>query len=696
LKRRGWLLEPYLKDEYAWLWFKPEEGKPLLLRERHRPCFLADMKEGVTIELLRGILETHPLIYSVSEVRRYINLRRIEKKIFAEIRVDLVNSLKEVIEYTRNLMEVKDVYDVDLAPIQWYLMDKGVAPTSFCEFDEDKGVLTTLKRIEDDEMVAPPPFKIMRFQAPLDGIIDEVSIYNEYEQLIQCLKGSEKSVLENFNAALETEDPDVLITDNVGTVVKRMLKRGTQCGVNIKFGRGGDKIHGRIILGLTSYLDMGLAGLVERSRFTLAPMGLSYDWEAGKTIDSRQCFEAYRLEIAVPEMKGGYGFDSDAWELVKKDRGGMLFSPQPGLHENVGCLDFESMFPNIIVKKNISYETVTETEARSDIRGFLGGWTGHFLERRLRFKHLRNVYPPKSKEWRWCEERQSSLKLMLVVVYGYSGCYANRFANVRVFQEINRQARQAMVKALNISIEGGFEVIYGDTDSLFVKKLGAKREDYEVLASTIAEKSGLPIRLDKHFRFLVLMNKSTDPHQASTRRYFGRLMKGGYFFRGIELRRHDTPPFIKRLQERVMENLFDAEDAEDVKRRGIPKALAQVNRACEEIKQRKVEAQELVISKRLTREINDYQSMQPHVVAALLGGEEEGTSNFVFVNTERKNPYLRVIPAYLLDDASRSYDWRKYASLTRKAGTNMLSSLTNEFDQRDSLLRMSQLDAFFT
>ena len=38
----------------------------------------------------------------------------------------------------------------------------------------------------------------------------------------------------------------------------------------------------------------------------------------------------------------------------------MLFTPQVGLHENVGCIDFESMFPSIISRRNVSYETVTE------------------------------------------------------------------------------------------------------------------------------------------------------------------------------------------------------------------------------------------------------------------------------------------------------------------------------------------------
>ena len=53
---------------------------------------------------------------------------------------------------------------------------------------------------------------------------------------------------------------------------------------------------------------------------------------------------------------------------------------------------------------------------------------------------------------------------MLVLLYGYSGCYANRFANDRVLQENNRQARQAMVTALRTAKGDESSVIYGPFD----------------------------------------------------------------------------------------------------------------------------------------------------------------------------------------------------------------------------------------
>jgi len=93
-------------------------------------------------------------------------------------------------------------------------------------------------------------------------------------------------------------------------------------------------------------------------------------------------------------------------------------------------------------------------------------------------------------------------------------------------------------------------VIYGDSDSLFTKNPGASREDYEDLAAEIDEATGLPIKLDRHFKFLVLLPKTTDPRMEAARRYYGKLTDGNLFYRGVELRRRDSPPFINRCSGR--------------------------------------------------------------------------------------------------------------------------------------------------
>ncbi|MEE8354845.1 MAG: DNA polymerase domain-containing protein, partial [Candidatus Bathyarchaeia archaeon] len=577
------------------------------------------------------------------------------------------------------LPEVEEVYDTGLIPVQWYLIHKDVAPSNLCTVEERDGRLKSMEVVDDEASIEPPPFEILLFEAS-DSPIEKINVYDESQRLVSSLRGREEAVLEGFQELLVERDPDVIVTDCPVTTIKRVVHRAACNAMDFRFGRDGELYHGRIFLGSTAFLDQGIPGLMERSRFTFAPLGVSADWEPGKTIDSRQCYTAAKMGVVVPKMKGGYGYATTAWDAVRRDRGGMLFSPVAGLHENVACLDFESMFPNIIVHKNVSYETVTSEGVDTSRPGFMGVFTHPFLERRLWLKHQRDTYIPGSPEWWWCQRRQSALKLMLVVVYGYSGCYANRFANVRVFQEINRQARIAMVQALNVCLENGFEVVYGDTDSLFVKGQGASEEDYRGLAAEITEETRLRMGLDRHFRYLVLLTKTTDPRMVVTRRYYGKLTDGRFFYRGIELRRHDTPSYIKGMQTRMMEALFEADDPETVLGEGVAEALGIANRAIREVRRGRVNPHELVISKRLRKELSEYRSRQPHIVAAMLGAEEGEDSNYLLLNTGRKNPYLRVMPASLLNGGHRGYDRKKYSEMTRRAAWNLLRPFVPDED----------------
>ncbi len=691
--RRGWLLDPYVRGKEAHLWVKTLDGEALHLTERYRPHFVARPAPGFAVEDLCLLLEEHRLVHSARPVERYPDLRRDRAERVAEVRVDSAPCLDKVVDYARGLREAREIYDIGLSQVQWYLIERGVAPTGLCEFEADGNALRSIKAL-GEEGFEPPPFRTVMVRLPEDGAIKTIELLDGEGAPLKKLEGEEARVLEDFRDLLSAEDPDVVVVDET-SAVRWLAQRAARYGIGLGLGRGGELIHGRIVLGLHSWVDMGLAGLQERSLFTLAPMGIASDWEAGKTIDSRQCFEAYRLGVMVPEMKGGYVSSMNAWDMVRRDRGGMLFTPRVGLHENVGCIDFESMFPSIISRRNVSYETVTEEGVDHRGPGFMGSFTGPTLDRRFRFKRLRGTFPEGSREWLWCEERQASLKLMLVVIYGYSGCYANRFANVQVFQEINRQARQALVKALNIALSRGFEVVYGNTDALYAKRQGATRRDFDDLAAEIADATGLPIKLDHHFRFLVLLGKNTDELQGASNRYYGRLTDGSLFYRGIELRKHDTPAYLYRLQERVMDILLDEDDPGKVLREGLPKALAVANRAFEEVRRGRVDAGELVISKRLSRELTEYRSLQAHVVAALLGAEEEGNSRYVYADSGASNPFLRVKPNFMVDGHGR-YDRKKYLELARRTVMSLLSPFIAEEELTGRGLRESRLESYLS
>ena len=62
-----------------------------------------------------------------------------------------------------------------------------------------------------------------------------------------------------------------------------------------------------------------------------------------------------------------------------------------------------------------------------------------------------------------------------------------------------------MIKTKDIIQESGFELLYADTDSVFLKKIGAPIEDYENVKDTLARKIGIPISIEQYYKFLVLL-----------------------------------------------------------------------------------------------------------------------------------------------------------------------------------------------
>ncbi len=690
METRGWLLDAYLEDENAVQWIKTENGEPLRLVNRYRPVFTAKPIKGFDPVDLEWLFVQHPSVYSTRVVERYPSLDRTAKVKAVEVQVDQPREYEELVAYGKRLKEVERVYNTGLVPIQWYLIYHDIPPTSQCTITHTNTRIKEQTRVNDEERLEPPPFKTITLQISESLRKAKLCLNGETTRI----HGDENKVLSELRDHVQRMDPDIVATNKPLSTLRRLRQRTRNKDIDFNLGRGDEAIKGRVLVSLRSLMDMGVAGLSERSRFTYAPMGVSHDWRAGKTIDSRQCAEAVKLGILVPPMRGGYGYNAWAWDLLRYDKGGLVYSAKPGLHVNVAALDFESMFPNIIVRKNVSYETVSEDGVREDIPGFLGRITRPFLDRRLRFKHLRNQYHVDSPEYEWCQQRQATLKLFLVVYYGYSGCYANRFANVRVFQEINRQARDAMVSALQVAQRHGFEVVYGPFDSLFVKHRDASRDDFKELAEEISMETGLPMGLDHYFRYLVLLNKTSDPLVMAANHYYGKLMDGSMFYRGIETRRHDTPAFIHKTQEQMIHALFKPEEPENVLCDGLAEAQSIALRAIRKLRQGRIDPGELVISKRLRRDLDDYSSKQPHIVAALLGDMEE-MSRYILVNTGHANPFLRVMPESMIDEGHRAYDRRKYASMMRRAAWNILRPfISEESDIDGNQVRETRLERY--
>src|SRR3970282_836941 len=96
----------------------------------------------------------------------------------------------------------------------------------------------------------------------------------------------------------------------------------------------------------------------ELARLTKLPLQYMARTSTGTGITSMQLDLAHCQRILIPWQKREPEDFKTADLLLRTDRGGLVFKPVLGFHENVGELDFASMFPSIMARFNVSPETV--------------------------------------------------------------------------------------------------------------------------------------------------------------------------------------------------------------------------------------------------------------------------------------------------------------------------------------------------
>ncbi|MDP9289023.1 MAG: hypothetical protein M3P08_12610, partial [Thermoproteota archaeon] len=402
-----------------------------------------------------------------------------------------------------------------------------------------------------------------------------------------------------------------------------------------------------------------------------------------RLIDSRNCYELIQRGFVIPRSNNNNERNRTLDEIIAKDKGGMIFSPKIGLHENVVVLDYENEYANLILKHNLSYETVTSTEdgriigKSKDKPGLLPTVLESVLKRRIFFKNLQKTFVINTNEWLWCEQRIVALKDILVSLYGTTGSFWNRFTNVVAFEEINRLSREVLIKTKDIVQGLGFELLYADTDSVFLKKDGASLEDFENVNKILAKEAGLPISLEHHYKFLVLLPLEADVKMEALKHYFGITQSNELIARGIETRRHDTPNFIKEFQTELLYTLFDCKDSAEVVSKGYENALLLVTRTIDKIMTGEIPIKDLVVSKMLRQDLTKYRSLFPHVSAALQLTEAGKSSvrgeiiQYIYTDATHKNPLRRVKPIDLISE-EHDYDKEKYREMLLEAAETIL------------------------
>ena len=197
------------------------------------------------------------------------------------------------------------------------------------------------------------------------------------------------------------------------------------------------------------------------------------------------------------------------------------------------------------------------------------------------------------------------------------------------------------------------------------------RADYERLALEIEQITGLPLALEAVYRFAVFLPSQQSAEIPVPNRFFCVSDEGELKVRGLECRRHDTPPFVTRMQREVLAILAEARDFSTYCDK-LREARKVYERYQERLRDGSVAVEELVIRKRLTKAPASYQKNSSTAIAARqldrAGVKLRPGENIEFIITDADSSLVDDrVRAWTLWEGWRGYDVKAYAKALEKA-----------------------------
>lgn len=281
------------------------------------------------------------------------------------------------------------------------------------------------------------------------------------------------------------------------------------------------------------------------------------------------------------------------------------FYPSPLL-----VLDFQSLYPSVMIAYNYCYSTClgrivqwrgTNKMGFADFKraprllelvkdhlniapngmmyvkpemrkSLLAKMLGEILETRVMVKSGMKVDKDDRTLQQLLNNRQLALKLIANVTYGYtSASFSGRMPCSEIADSIVQTGRETLEKTIAFihSVpEWGAEVVYGDTDSLFVYLKGKTRDQAfdigEDIASRVTAMNPRPVKLkfEKVYHPCVLLAKK----RYVGHKYESRTQKTPEFdAKGIETVRRDGTPAEQKTEEKALKMLFHTADLSQIK-----------------------------------------------------------------------------------------------------------------------------------
>ena len=232
-----------------------------------------------------------------------------------------------------------------------------------------------------------------------------------------------------------------------------------------------------------------------------------------------------------------------------------------------------------------------------------------------------------------------------------------------------------MLRSMDLAESHGYEVLHGIVDSLWLRST-ARSDAPARVVEHISTALDLPLDVEGTYKWVVFLPAKTTGVGALNR-YYGVFHDGELKLRGIELRKHDTCALVNHVQAAMLEELAKAKNASEFMER-LPRALDILRGAAKALRGGLVPIRDLVLTKSVTREIEEY-SVFTNVVAALKHLEARGfvvhpgeSVRFAVTKQSSRDPEAKVKVAEFLRGDERP-DVQEYLKLLARSGETLFA-----------------------
>jgi len=286
-------------------------------------------------------------------------------------------------------------------------------------------------------------------------------------------------------------------------------------------------------------------------------------------------------------VNGKIALNTSGHGKVDKEKllGAIVIQPKPGNYSNILQLDFGREYPNIIRYFNISPETYRKPDYTGECYiikykdmifkfikkplGLLPQLIDYFFKKRDEYekeysKAIEEKNEVKIKMW---FRRIFNIKKMTNAIYGVMDFPSFRLSRKECTQATAVVGRIAIERLRNLAKEKDYELIYGDTDSIFIQLKSTSKE--ELLKESKYLRDYLNTELSKFFEEAYNIKKA--PAELGIKRiysnfnlfakknYAGKYIwdekkgwKEDYDFKGIEIVRSDSSDLEKAVLETML------------------------------------------------------------------------------------------------------------------------------------------------